>query len=258
MKSTRFLIIPIVLFSIIFSSRAFSQDYMQWGLPEGAKIRIGKGEIYGKIAFSHDSSLLAVASAIGVWLYDGHTGKELKLLTADLDYDANVAISPDSKTVACNNYNEVYFWDVDTGILKLTIAARSGYISNLAFNPNGKTLATCSDYYKDGTIKFWDVSTGVLISTIIAHDGGIEAITFSPDGMNLASSSYEGEITTMKLWDVETNELKTSFNLVEDRFPYNTKIAFSPDGNTIATCGGRSIARIFLWDIASDSFKKTH
>ncbi len=257
MKTTRYIIILVVLFSTIFLSSAFSQDYMQWGLPEGAKMRIGKGEIYGKIAFSPDSSLLVAASSVGVWIYDGHTGKDLKLLTADLDYGSNLAVSPNGKTVACTNSNEVYLWDVDTGNLKLTISAHSRDISGIAFNPTGETFATCSNYYKDGTIKFWDVSTGALISTIIAHDSGIKTITFSPDGTNLASSSYEGEITTMKLWDVETNELNTSFILVEDRFSYDTKIAFSPDGNTIATCGGRWPAHIFLWDIASGSLKNT-
>lgn len=257
MKTTRYIIILIVLFSTIFSSSALSQDYMQWGLPEGAKMRIGKGEIYGKIAFSPDSSLLAAASSIGVWIYDGHTGEELKLLTADLDYYSNLAFSPNGKTVACNNSNEVYLWDVDTGSLKLTISDHSRPISGITFNPNGETFATGGNYDKDGTIKFWEVSTGTLISTIVAHDRSIRTITFSPDGTNLASIGYEGEITTMKLWDVETNELKTSFILAEDRFPYDTEIAFSPDGNTIATCGGRWTAHIFLWDIASGSLKDT-
>ena len=230
---------------------------MQWSLPHGAKMRIGKGEIYNKIAFSPDSSLLAAASSIGIWIYDGQTGKELKLLTANLDYDSDMAFSPDGKTIACSNSNELLLWDIGTGTLKLTISAHNRFISGIAFNPNGGTVATCSDYSKDDSINIWDVSTGTLINTIIAHDRGIKTITFSPDGKTLVSSGYEDENTTMKLWDVVTNELKTSFIIVEDRSFYVTKMAFSPDGNTIATCGGRWTAHIDIWDIASSSLKNT-
>ena len=71
----------LCLISVLFLPNAFSQDYTKWGLPEGVKMRLGKGTITGNIAFSPDSSLLAVASYIGIWIYDGHTGKELNLIT---------------------------------------------------------------------------------------------------------------------------------------------------------------------------------
>ena len=46
-----------------------SPDYTKWHLPEGAKLRLGKGYI-NEIAYSPDSSRLAVASSIGIWIYD--------------------------------------------------------------------------------------------------------------------------------------------------------------------------------------------
>jgi len=53
-----------------------SQDYVKWGLPDGAKLRLGKGKI-GDIAYSSDGKLLAVAGGIGIWIYEAQTGKEL-------------------------------------------------------------------------------------------------------------------------------------------------------------------------------------
>ncbi len=47
----------------------YTTNYTQWKLPEGAKARIGKGRI-SEIKCSPDGSLLAVATSIGVWLYD--------------------------------------------------------------------------------------------------------------------------------------------------------------------------------------------
>ena len=49
---------------------SFAQDYTRWGLPDGAKVRLGKGWISGDVAYSPDGSLLAVTSSIGIWLYD--------------------------------------------------------------------------------------------------------------------------------------------------------------------------------------------
>ena len=260
MKTTRYIIILIVLFSTIFSSSAFSQDYMQWGLPEGAKMRIGKGEIYGKIAFSPDSSLLAAASSVGVWIYDGHTGKELKLLTADLDYHSNLAFSPNGKVVACNISNELYLWNVDTGNLKLTISVHSRNISSVVFNPDGKTVVTSSSYDRDRTIKFWDVTNGSLTGSVSGHEGGDDVINFSPDGKFFASlgdTDVDGEGTSIRIWDVATWKLKTSFVSENHWGGFIPKIVFSPDGNTLAACGGRWTAHIFIWDIASSSLKNT-
>ena len=39
----------LVLFTL-FLPNTFAQDYTQWGLPDGAKARLGKGWISGSIA----------------------------------------------------------------------------------------------------------------------------------------------------------------------------------------------------------------
>ena len=68
MKTTVTLLILFTLFSL----NTFAQDYTQLGLPEGAKARLGKGTI-NEIQYSPDGTRLAVASTIGIWLYDTAT-----------------------------------------------------------------------------------------------------------------------------------------------------------------------------------------
>ena len=68
----------IVCFSTL--SNAFTQDSSQWSLPDGAEARIGKGTIE-KIQYLPDGMRLAVASSIGIWLYDTATYQEVALLT---------------------------------------------------------------------------------------------------------------------------------------------------------------------------------
>ena len=68
----------LMLFALFLLS-SFAQNYTQWSLPEGAKARLGKGQIIrkglitGNIAYSPDDNRLAMASSIGIWIYDGHT-----------------------------------------------------------------------------------------------------------------------------------------------------------------------------------------
>ena len=46
MKRTSFLILlTLLIFSTLYLPISSAQDYTQWGLPEGAKARIGKGQI---------------------------------------------------------------------------------------------------------------------------------------------------------------------------------------------------------------------
>ena len=75
------------------------QPYTQWELPQGALARLGKGAI-ADIQYSPDGTCLAVATYIGVWLYDAHTRAELALLKHRLDQGAtSLAFSRDGATL---------------------------------------------------------------------------------------------------------------------------------------------------------------
>ena len=76
------------------------------------KPRLGKGSIY-EIAYSPDSTRLAVASSIGIWIYDAKTGEELDLLTGHTEYVESVAFSPDSNTIASGSSDgTVLLWQI--------------------------------------------------------------------------------------------------------------------------------------------------
>ena len=53
-KMTVFTFTLLILFTL-FSRNTFAQDYTQWGLPEGAKARLGKGSIR-EITYSPDGT----------------------------------------------------------------------------------------------------------------------------------------------------------------------------------------------------------
>ena len=149
-------------------SNVFAQAHTQEHLPEGAKARIGRGVVY-ELAYSPDSAKLAVASTIGIWIYDARTREVLRLLTGHTDYVRCVAFSPDSRTLASGSYDgTIRLWDADTGKPKATLTSHTGRIYSVAFSPYGQTLTSGGS---DEFIKFWDVRTGELLQTFAGHAG---------------------------------------------------------------------------------------
>ncbi len=115
MKTKLFLSVFFIqlLISTLFLSNSVAQDYTKWGLPEGAKARLGKGTLsFGdNIAYSPDGTRLAVASRIGIWIYDAQTYQELSLLTGRINRVNSVAFSPDGQTLASGSVDgTVLLW----------------------------------------------------------------------------------------------------------------------------------------------------
>jgi len=239
----------LFLFSILYQPIAYTEDYTRWGLPKGAKMRIGKGRIYANIVFSPDSSRLAVSSSIGIWIYDVITAKEIALLDIHDSYPTSVAFSPDGKTIACSSENEFYIWDVETGDLKHKVPGDSKFITNLAFNPDGGTLATGGG--TEDQIMLWDANNATLIDTFKDHGTEIDFIAFNPDGKTLASVS-DLEDDRIDVWNVNTGEIQSTINTVND-IELN-KIVYSPNGNTILSYDGWYDDKIHVWNVDTGTY----
>ena len=95
---------PCLLFlSILFSLNAVAQDSPQRKLPEGASIRLGKGSLTGPVAYSPDGARLAVASSLGIWLYDTTNFQESALLNGHTAWIDSMEFSPNGLTLATGN-----------------------------------------------------------------------------------------------------------------------------------------------------------
>ena len=81
---TLILLGSFILCIFIPVSIAQTQDYSRVNLPDGAIARLGKGGVSYRTEvspFPPDGGRLAVATSMGVWLYDAETFDELALLT---------------------------------------------------------------------------------------------------------------------------------------------------------------------------------
>ena len=237
----------LLILLALFSQTTLAQDYTQFGLPDGAKARIGKGGI-SEIAYSPDGNRLAVGGSIGIWIYDVHTGKELALLTGDTDWVVSIAFSPDGQTLASGSEDTtVRLWDMVSGVPQHTLTGHTWSVMSVAFSPDGKTVASGGGW-KDNTIRLWDVVTGTHQATLRGHTNGISSMAFSPDGGTLASGSWR----EIRLWDGGTGAYRQTLT---GHTAWGRSVAFSPDGETLASGSGDRTIR--LWDAVTGAHRYT-
>ena len=230
--------VTLLILLTLFSQTAFARDDTQLNLPDGAKVRLGKGWI-NEIVYSPNGSRLAVAGSIGIWIYDAHTGEELALLTGYTGSVISVAFSPDGRTLASGSSDDtIRLWDTSTSEHRQTLTGHTDAVNSLAFSSDGRTLASGST---DKTIRLWDAVTGTHKDTLTGHRETVNSVAFSPDGGTLASGSYDG---TIRLWDVGTG---TPWQIRMEHTESVSSVAFSPDGRTLAS--GSSDDTIRLWDL---------
>ena len=145
-------------------------DYTLWGLPEGAKRRLGKG-VLSDMKVSPDGSRLAIASSAGIWLYNVKAKQEIQrseiaLLTGHEGVVRQLTFSPDGKVFASIGVDKtIRLWETSTGkhLFTLTTPKPTGEFRSVEFIRDGKTLAgRCWDDYR---VYLWDVTTGKYIES---------------------------------------------------------------------------------------------
>ena len=239
-KSILFYILLLLISSLLLSNRSFAQDYTQWHLPEPAKMRLGKGRV-NDVEFSPDGSRLAVATSIGVWLFDMKTGAEVISPNEKSRDIATTAFSPDGKALATgarHGTGTVQVWDTTTGEELATMDGDIDWIFTLVFSADGKTLAGAGG---GSTFRFyiWDVNTGREVSSFTGQQESINGggLIVSPNHRFVASAGGN----KVFLWDARTGGLKYT---VKGDTDLAWTLAFSPDSKTLA--GGYDTIR--LWD----------
>ncbi len=240
----------IALFiTLVFVLNTLAQDSPQWHLPEGAKMRLGKGRA-GEIAYSPDGTKLAVASGIGIWIYDAQTGEELDLFPANRFEVRNIAFSPDGSMLASDSFDStINYWSIENRTVRLwdvksrrqirTFTGHKYPTTGIAFSPDGKTIAGSAD----NEVHVWDVESGRQLHRLWGIGSSVTSVVFSPDSKTLATSGYLQEFFC--LWDVETGaKIRWWF---EGHRESISSLAFHPDRQLIASGSYDNTVR--LWNV---------
>ncbi len=186
------------------------------------------------VAFSADNQFLAFGTITDrVKVLSISTNRELMAMRCPGRGNTgvkDVAFGADGATLAAHASAAVRVWNLAAAEEKLVLAGHPGGVPCVAFRSDGKLLASGS---KDQTVKCWDPADGRLLYSSPPLGAYVQTVAFSKDGRMLAAGDYNGKL---HVWDAVTFQ-----PLLAEPFPLEVGavngVAFSPDGDYLASCG---------------------
>jgi WD40 repeat protein len=193
------------------------------------------------VAFSHDSTRLAVAGAdLMVRLWNPATGQLAGELPSGHDTVYAVAFSPDGAHLATGSAEGgPRLWSVASCQPedKPLHAPLGAAVRAVSFSPpDGSLLAAAGD---DGVVQLWNMASRQPVAELLTRcDGPLRALSFSPDGSLLASAGDDGMV---RLWNPATGQSAGKLSTGCDG-PLRA-VAFSSDGSLLASAGDDGVVR---------------
>jgi len=243
-------IILILILALLYATFALSQPFKN--LIVGSPIE--------QMAYSPDSSLLAVASREGLYLCDIERD-ELRLLIKG--YIVSVAFSPDGKMLAAgadwqnglpddwqndqhwrDDWQEtIYIWDLQnekqTELKRHAGSVQS--VSSICFSSDSKTLISGD---LDG-VWFWSIDREQIIGQLALDN--VYSFAYRHDGNMLAVGTYN----TIFLVDPIGRKIHSVFSHRDEFIPelWILCIGFNPDWTILASGSGDNVVN--LWDVSN-------
>ena len=166
-----------------------------------------------------------------------------------------MAFSCDGSTVASGGVDgAIQLFNIPTGKHERTCGPGEGWrVMSIAFAPDGITLAIGTGMVGMGRILLWDMYSDRHMITLEGHTDYVTCLAFSPQGFQLLSGSSD---RTIRLWDAKPDQILQYPEEHRWKFDEIDKVAFSPDGSTIAGHGSL-FEKIELWDAHTGEHRHT-
>lgn len=221
--------------------------------------RFGRGTI-SEIAIRPDGAVLAVASTLGVWLYDMDSLALLHSLEGQGRGSVSVAWSPDGNLLASSDKDgTIQVWNGEGKIVQtlegqLIPGAESfwywdGNQPNLAWSPDGNRLAAGK---QDGRVLIWNVTSGEMIETLDGYLKFVSGMAWSPDGNRLSFGGANDDVGIVWLWSPGSGEVVSVLESIGEA----GRVGWSPDGSRLAAewgewCIGQRCRSVRVWEAAT-------
>jgi WD40 repeat protein len=112
------------------------------------------------------------------------------------------------------------------------------YLSPMGVSPNGLLVAVATEKDRMFSASIIEMATGRLLCTV-AHKGSVTDLSFSADSRFLATASYDKSVRV-----TDASSCKEILRLSTDQ--QSTKVAFSPDGNSLLLADQQFARRVVV------------
>jgi len=238
--------VPEVIYSTkggFLASRSIDQTVRLWDVGAGASRLVAtdhKGAVRSVRYSSKRRQITSCSKDQTIRIWDAETGTCLRIMTGHTNDISNVIYSPHEDLLAsCSDDHTARLWDVESGTCRQVLSGHSDRVVSIAFSPEGDQVATAS---WDNTVRLWTVETGTC-QLELGHSPshrGVDVVAYTPQGDHVVSGASD---YTLKIWDVKTGECKQTLTGHTNSIG---SIAFSPDGNQMASNGWKDVR---LWDL---------
>lgn len=148
-------------------------------------------------------------------------------------------ISPDTTQMAILVNSNIQIWDLKAGKRVLTIPEFNGKITAMALSPDSNLLAV-----GDNNLHLWQVKPKKYVATLEINSHSITNIAFRPQTQQVAVLTEGGAV---QIWDISGLQSVLQIKTTLD-WNNSSLIAFSPDGNQLATAGWGDVR---IWNATS-------
>ncbi|HEU4728793.1 MAG TPA: hypothetical protein VFT22_12905 [Kofleriaceae bacterium] len=176
--------------------------------------------------------VVTIGDADGLALWDIATGKRLRAMYGDPSPTVLAIDSEGRRAATAGALGAIAVWDLEQQQLLRTLRGHLGKVTAMAFNQDGSLLASAS---ADGSAIVWDMRTGRLRHQLIDHLGSVAGLAFSPDGGRLVTI---GDDQRTILWDARRGK---KLEELARQVGEPGVVAFSPTGRYLGITSGSTV-----------------